>query len=113
MRCGADGCTESAIFHISWVESRRCKLEQHLCENHASPILTSLKFDRQAGAENSAAVEGARCFDICLIVISEIHEQQVVYLQEIGSDRAIPIIIGIFEATALDRKVKGLRPLGL
>lgn len=41
------------------------------------------------------------------IIISEISDNQVVYLQEIGGDRQFPILIGIFEATSIDRRVKG------
>jgi bifunctional DNase/RNase len=48
------------------------------------------------------------------IIISEIHEQQVILLKEVEGDRAFPIVIGIFEATSIDRRVKGIanpRPL--
>ena len=40
------------------------------------------------------------------IIISEIHEQQVIYLREVGGPRQFPIMIGIFEATSIDRRVK-------
>ncbi|MFO0811171.1 MAG: bifunctional nuclease family protein [Gemmataceae bacterium] len=48
------------------------------------------------------------------IVISEIHEQQMIALKEVDGDRSFPIVIGIFEATSIDRRVRGLtnpRPL--
>ena len=48
------------------------------------------------------------------IIISEIHDQQVIMLKEVEGDRSFPIVIGIFEATSIDRRVKGLpspRPL--
>ncbi len=48
------------------------------------------------------------------IIISEINDQQVIYLKEVNGDRQFPILIGIFEATSIDRRVKGrpnLRPL--
>ena len=48
------------------------------------------------------------------IIISEIHEQQVITLKEVDGDRSFPIVIGIFEATSIDRRVKGMqspRPL--
>lgn len=41
------------------------------------------------------------------IIISEINEQQVIYLKEIDGERTFPILIGIFEATSIDRRVKG------
>lgn len=48
------------------------------------------------------------------IIISEINEQQVIYLKEVEGQRTFPILIGIFEATSIDRRVKGFaspRPL--
>ena len=44
------------------------------------------------------------------IIISEINEQQVIYLKEVNGDRQFPILIGIFEATSIDRRVKDNRP---
>ena len=44
------------------------------------------------------------------IIISEINEQQVIYLREVEGDRQFPILIGIFEATSIDRRVKDDRP---
>lgn len=41
------------------------------------------------------------------IIISEINEQQVIYLKEVDGDRQFPILIGIFEAHSIDRRVKG------
>ena len=52
--------------------------------------------------------------ELSRIIISEINEQQVIYLQEIDGERTFPILIGIFEATSIDRRVKGYpspRPL--
>jgi hypothetical protein len=48
------------------------------------------------------------------IIISEIHEQQVIMLREVEGERHFSIMIGIFEATSIDRRVKKLpspRPL--
>ena len=48
------------------------------------------------------------------IIISEINEQQVIYLREVDGSRQFPILIGIFEATSIDRRVKqfeSTRPL--
>lgn len=43
------------------------------------------------------------------IIISEINEQQVIYLKEVDGERQFPILIGIFEATSIDRRVRGKR----
>jgi bifunctional DNase/RNase len=48
------------------------------------------------------------------IIISEVHDQQVIMLKEVEGDRSFPIVIGIFEATSIDRRVKNMpspRPL--
>jgi hypothetical protein len=48
------------------------------------------------------------------IIISEVHDQQVIMLREVDGSRSFPIVIGIFEATSIDRRVKGMpspRPL--
>jgi bifunctional DNase/RNase len=52
--------------------------------------------------------------ELSRIIISEINDQQVIYLKEIEGQRTFPILIGIFEATSIDRRVKGYpspRPL--
>lgn len=48
------------------------------------------------------------------IIISEINENQVVFLREVDGERQFPILIGLFEATSIDRGVKQIprtRPL--
>jgi len=52
--------------------------------------------------------------ELVRIIISEKDEQQVIYLREVEGERAFPIMIGVFEATSIDRRVKGIqtpRPL--
>jgi bifunctional DNase/RNase len=52
--------------------------------------------------------------ELSRIIISEVNDQQVIYLKEVEGDRTFPILIGIFEATSIDRRVKGFpspRPL--
>ena len=44
--------------------------------------------------------------ELSRIIISEIDDQQVVYLTEVDGDRTFPIIIGLFEAMSIDRRVK-------
>ncbi len=43
------------------------------------------------------------------IIISEIHDQQIIYLSEVDGHRQFPIVIGIFEATSIERRIKGLK----
>ncbi|MCE5302423.1 MAG: bifunctional nuclease family protein [Planctomycetaceae bacterium] len=46
--------------------------------------------------------------ELSRIIISEVNDQQVIYLKEIGGERTFPIVIGFFEATSIDRHVKSI-----
>jgi len=48
--------------------------------------------------------------DLVRIIISEINDQQVIFLREVEGERSFPILIGLFEATSIDRRVKGETP---
>ena len=48
------------------------------------------------------------------IVINDVGDQQAVFLKEIDGDRAFPIVIGLFEASSIERRIceeKPQRPL--
>lgn len=52
--------------------------------------------------------------DLARIVISDTSEQQIIVLRERDGTREFPIVIGLTEACAIDRRVKGIptpRPL--
>jgi uncharacterized protein len=52
--------------------------------------------------------------DLARIVISDTSEQQIIILKERDGTRQFPIVIGLNEASAIDRRVKGIptpRPL--
>ena len=52
--------------------------------------------------------------ELSRIIISEINEQQMIWLKEVDGERKFPIMIGIFEATSIDRRIKDIprpRPL--
>ena len=52
--------------------------------------------------------------ELSRIIINEINDHQVIYLREVDGERMFPILIGIFEATSIDRRVKDIstpRPL--
>jgi len=44
---------------------------------------------------------------ISRIIINENADQQYVFLREVDGDRTFAIVIGLFEATSIDRRVKG------
>ena len=47
-----------------------------------------------------------RC-ELIRIMITETGDHQVIVLKEAEGDRAFPIVIGFFEAAAIDRRLKG------
>lgn len=52
--------------------------------------------------------------ELTRIIISDLGDQQVIYLREVEGERMFPIVIGLFEATSIDRRIKGFqspRPL--
>jgi bifunctional DNase/RNase len=59
-------------------------------------------------------LKDAKHFDIELVIISEANDSHPIYLREVAGDQSIPILTGVFEATALHRALKRLpspRPL--
>lgn len=107
MQCTSIECDEKATFHITYIEARKCVQEKHLCENHARITLTSDPIFPIRHSQPACKLDGAKHFEIDMLVISELHDQQVIYLREVNGDKRIPILTGIFEATTLDRYVKG------
>ena len=49
--------------------------------------------------------------ELSRIIINETSDQQVVVLKERHGQRSFPIVIGIVEIFAIDRRLKGLKPL--
>ncbi len=45
--------------------------------------------------------------ELSRIIISETNDEQVIVLREVTGERAFPIVIGIWEAVAIDRNIKG------
>jgi bifunctional DNase/RNase len=82
-----------------------------------SPVMMNGK-DRRFGYEPVVGAKGATDvavqMELTRIIISENNEQQIIFLKEVDGERTFPIVIGIFEATSIDRRVKNLpapRPL--
>lgn len=48
--------------------------------------------------------------ELVKIMITETADPQVIVLKEVEGDRCFPILIGISEAIAIDRKIKGYEP---
>ena len=48
--------------------------------------------------------------ELSRIIINETSDQQIIVLKERNGKRAFPIIIGIVEIFAIDRRLKGIKP---
>ncbi len=48
--------------------------------------------------------------ELSRIIISETQESQVIVLKEKGGKRILPIWIGLFEAVAINRRIRGETP---
>ena len=48
--------------------------------------------------------------ELIRIIISEINDQQAIFLKEVDGSRTFPILIGLFEASSIDRRVRGEVP---
>lgn len=112
MQC--DECENPATVQIAQFRDRTFRSEDHLCEGcvQAHRIWSRIPDTRYPASVSSMRDEVE--VDIETIIISEIHEQQVVVLRELHGSRTFSIVIGIFEATSLDRRLKGqgtTRPL--
>ncbi|MHC4642835.1 MAG: bifunctional nuclease family protein [Planctomycetota bacterium] len=48
--------------------------------------------------------------ELSRIIINETSDQQIIVLKERNGDRSFPIVIGIVEIFAIDRRLKGIDP---
>jgi hypothetical protein len=48
--------------------------------------------------------------ELSRIIINETSDQQIIVLKERHGKRSFPIVIGMMEAFAIDRRLKGLKP---
>ena len=58
---------------------------------------------RMFSLEDAAVIH----MELSRIIISETNDEQVIVLKEVDGERAFPIVIGIWEAVAIDRNIKG------
>src|SRR4051812_31871875 len=104
MQCAT--CTAPAVLHLTEMQSPSVFHEHHLCEACCGHHLQG----RPAGVplpwprlERRKHANDETRFLLTRLIISEIHEHQMVFLQEAGGERVFSFTCGIFEATSLDR----------
>ena len=95
-------CARPQVIHLTTVSRGGELSEAHLCEECArSAVSEPYPQDRRPHARPAEVrVEIER------VIISEVHEQQVLVLREVEGERRLSFMLGIFEATAIDRMLK-------
>ena len=85
VQCNVETCNLRATFHLTYAERRKCVRERHLCEKHAKEVLLPFKANRTVGSGTPAVAGARRHFDIDLIIVTEISDQQVILLREVAA----------------------------
>lgn len=112
MKC--QECDQPATLHITEARDMAVVGERHLCEAHAQHYLQEPPVSPEPAAGIAAGPTGEVRIDLVRIVFSEVHDQQLMVLREAAGRRSFPVVIGIFEATSLNRQLRRLpspRPL--
>lgn len=105
-------CREPQSFHITDISKSGDLTERHVCEACAQSILHKPYQPASPTSRNTHA--GEVQIEVERIVVTEIFDQQVIVFREVNGERRCQLLIGIFEATTLDRLLKGFaapRPL--
>ena len=116
-RC--ESCSQPRTTHITRFRSHALTSEKHLCDACATSYLgaTLSYLGATTAASNDCPPRESNReaeIEVDTVIISDVHEEQIVVLREMGGSRTFPIVIGIFEAVAIDRTLRGLtcpRPL--
>ena len=112
--CESDTCINKATVHLTYVKDRKCDRQSHFCAIHARTAVESYVRMPAVHPSHPAVMPDAKNFEVDLIGISEAHKQNVVFLARGWGIAAVRIAIGLFEAVALDSRIRGLespRPL--
>ncbi len=72
--------------------------------SRTSRVLAHFENPDRPGAKGASDV--AVQMELTRIIISENNDQQIIFLKEIDGERTFPIVIGVFEATSIERRVK-------
>src|SRR5579885_207073 len=107
-RC--ERCVRPQVLHITTVSRAGELSECHLCEECARSLV------QQPGPADTRPVSRSKevPVEVERVIISEIHDQQVIVFRETEGERRLQLVVGIFEATTVDRTLKGApcpRPL--
>jgi uncharacterized protein len=105
MQC--DECWNPATLQLTQFRNRALRAEQYFCDGCAQAHQI---WDQVPNPQYPASVPSLYAeveVDVETIIISHVHEQQVIVLRESHGRRTFSILTGIFEATSLDQRLKG------
>ncbi len=107
-------CEKPQVIHVTTVVRGSAPAEIHLCEFCAQAWITSMSVFETSPGHNLADPDDEVQIEVERLIISEIHEEQVLIFREAGGNRRLHFVLGIFEAYVIDRTLKALpspRPL--
>ncbi len=102
------------MIHITLMNQVDFRGEAHLCEECAQRFLEAQAEEPGNSRERRVGGSDERQVFVDKVIISEVHDQQVLVFRELEGDRYLPFVLGIFEATIFDRTLRGVaspRPL--
>ena len=107
MKCAQ--CVEQATLHITEAREHALYDELHLCETCGRQYL--VRADAQPSPDTRLPGPHTQLdeyrLDVVRVIISELDAHQIVVFREVGGPRSFPLVIGIFEATSIDRRLRG------
>jgi uncharacterized protein len=103
-RC--EQCEKVQVIHITRASGGQLESESHLCEDCALRILTRPEPGPLRPPSDPGEPDREVPVEVNQVIISEIHEQQVIVFREVRSNRLVSFVLGIFEVTAIDRFLK-------
>lgn len=109
MEC--ERCDQKATFRITRARPDATTAHHPLCQIHAIEELAS---DPDPPQGEPARRDGEAEVYVSKVVLQNEHDQQFLFLRELGTSREIPIVTGWFEAETIERRLRGIttpRPL--
>lgn len=99
-------CRGDATSHATFVRKRVATTTRHFCSHHALIFYEQFISEPRIGEGSPAATEEGRLFDLEMLLVSEVHDQQLAVLREVGGQLVVPTRCGVFEAAAIERAVR-------
>jgi hypothetical protein len=103
IKCTGTHCNDDAVFHFTWAEDRKGLKTEHFCDRHAHCALDHYRTQRSASTMPATSAKGFTRLEIDLVIASDEHLEQVIYLREAEGLCIAPILTGSYEAAALSR----------